>query len=127
MKPIIYLPFAALLMLGACTAAQKAEKAFGEEIFQHWVHSHEDDRADFRAFRPAAYAFPPARGREGFEIKKDGNCTHHQIGPVDVPVLVEGKWSMPDKQILRIAPSDGSAAIDLHILSVDKDMLKVQL
>lgn len=35
---------------------------------RRWLHSHEEDTADVRVYRPAEYPFPPARGRDGFEF-----------------------------------------------------------
>ncbi len=39
------------------------------ELFQHWMHSHEEDSGDVQVYRPADYDFPPARGRRGFELQ----------------------------------------------------------
>jgi hypothetical protein len=121
-----YLLFAALLLV-ACNSAKKAERNFGEALFQHWVHSYEDDQDGYRAFRPAGYEFPPARGREGFELKKDGTFTHHQIGPVDAPVQVVGKWEMKDKTTLKITPAEpGAEPWEMQVVEAAKDMLKIK-
>lgn len=113
------------LALLSCNSVKKAERVFGSELFAHWVHSHEEDSADYRVFRRADYAFPPSRGREGFEIKSDGSFAHHQIGPVDAPVIVEGKWKLQGDDILRINPQTGDAWT-LQIVEVSKDVLKVK-
>ena len=119
--------FFAALSLGACNSAKKAERAFGEALFQHWTHSYEDDQDGYRAFRPASYEFPPARGREGFELIKDGTFIHHQIGPVDAPVQAAGKWEMKDKSTLTITPADPEAQPwEMVVIEVKKDMLKIK-
>ncbi len=123
MTPYLFLA----LFFAACNPAKKAERTYGTDFFQHWVHSHEDDGPDYRAFRPSDFSFPPARGREGFEIKKDGSFVHHQIGPADAPVVVEGKWTMKDKSTLKVTLSaPDSPSFELHIAEVQKDMLKLK-
>jgi hypothetical protein len=46
-----------------------------------WVHSHEEDSDEEMVFRPAAYEFPPSRGRRSFELKPDGILAEGGIGP----------------------------------------------
>lgn len=117
--------FAFSLAFLSCNSVKKAERIFGSELFAHWVHAHEEDGSDHRVFRRADYAFPPSRGREGFEIKSDGSFVHHQIGPVDAPVIVNGTWKMQGEDILRISPETGEAWT-MQILEVNKDMLKLK-
>ena len=50
-----------------------------DALYQHWVHSHEEDTNTEIVFRPATYNFPRSRGRRSFELKTDG-------------ILVEGAW-----------------------------------
>ena len=123
MKHFILIAFCLAFL--SCNSTKKAERIFGSELFAHWVHSHEEDGADHRVFRRADYAFPPSRGREGFEIKSDGSFIHHQIGPVDAPVVVEGKWSMQGDNTLRISPQTGETWT-LQLIEVNKDLLKVK-
>jgi hypothetical protein len=113
------------LMAAACNSAKKAERVFGDDLFQHWTHLHEEDGDGYRTFRPSGYDFPPARGREGFEIKKGGEFIHHQIGPVDVPVQAPGKWVMKGKNTLAVTPAEGQA-FELVILEVKKEVLKLK-
>ena len=47
----------------------QASKALPDALWQHWVHSFEEDGRASRAYRPRSYAFPRARGREGFELQ----------------------------------------------------------
>jgi hypothetical protein len=44
-------------------------------IFKHWVHSWEEDTEDVAVYRPSDYQFPLSRGRDGFEIKKNGDLS----------------------------------------------------
>jgi len=47
-----------------------------------WVHSHEEDSDEEMVFRPAAYEFPPSRGRRSFELKPDGIPPYGDAGYV---------------------------------------------
>lgn len=123
MKHFILLAFCTAFL--SCNSVKKAERVFGSELFAHWVHSHEEDGAGYRVFRRSDYAFPPSRGREGFEIKADGSFVHHQIGPVDAPVTVEGKWKLQGDNMLIIRPQTGDVW-SFQILEVNKDVLKVK-
>ena len=115
-----------LLLASACSSTQRAEKAFGESIFQHWVHAHEEDQAEYRAFRPVGYELPPSRGREGFEIRRDGSFIHYPIGAADMPGEAPAKWRLKDKSTLLVTPDDPTRpSFELQILEVDKGLLKI--
>ncbi len=64
-----------------CTVQQGATPP--QEIFKHWIHSHEEDGDDYRIFRPSSYEFPLSRGREGFEIKENGTFIWYRIAPAE--------------------------------------------
>jgi len=70
-------------------------------LFQHWVSSREenDTKQSYKVYRPVGYAFPPSRGREGFEIKEKGTYISRPIGPADVNGYVEEKWSLKDDEL----------------------------
>ena len=63
-------------------------------LAQKWVHSHEEDTDDEMVFRPASYAFPPARGRSEIELNSDGTYVERVPGPVDVPEERGGRWRL---------------------------------
>lgn len=118
--------FLILLLASACSSTKRAEKAFGEHLFQHWVHAHEEDQAEYRAFRPAGYELPPSRGREGFEIRRDGSFLHYPLGAADAPEQAAATWKLSGKSTLAVTPSEpGRPAFELHILEAEKDLLKV--
>ncbi len=123
MKPITLLTV--ILLSLSCNSTKKAERTFGEDLFRHWVHSFEDDSTGYRAFRPADYAFPPARGREGFEIQKGGAFVHYAIGPADGSIAVSGTWTMKGNNTLSVKLEEG-AEMEIQILELSKDMLKVK-
>src|SRR5437773_10922028 len=61
-------------------------------LARHWVHSHEEDRPEYQAFRPLDFSFPPSRGRRAFDIRADGTVTFYDIAAADGPGKVEGSW-----------------------------------
>ena len=95
-----------------------------EELIGAWVHAHEDDTDEVRVYRPASYDFPPARGREGFEIKAGGECIYHGIAPADGSTSEPATWSWEEGGKLVIRRKDREMVME--VLSVDKEMLKVK-
>ncbi|HUR54236.1 MAG TPA: hypothetical protein VMZ71_08900, partial [Gemmataceae bacterium] len=75
-----------------------------------WVHSHEEDTATTRVYRPAGYAFPPTRGRTGFQLQPDGVLSTHKPGPTDQTATAEGTWELADDQ-LSLNPKGGKAQV----------------
>ena len=69
----------------------QATQALPDSLWQHWVHSFEDDGPGFRAYRPKGYAFPPARGREGFPWSATGaTCSTRSRAATATP-----RWRAP--------------------------------
>ena len=92
---------------------------------RRWVHSHEEDTEEEMVFRPAAYEFPPSRGRRSFELKPDGTLAEGRIGPTDRPVEAQGTWELrDDRLVLRRDPSESPRV--MRIASVDDDRLVVE-
>jgi hypothetical protein len=92
---------------------------------RRWVHSHEEDTEEEMVFRPAAYEFPPSRGRRSFELKPDGTLAEGRIGPTDRPVEAQGTWELKDDRlVLRREPSEAPRV--MRIRSVDDDRLVVE-
>jgi hypothetical protein len=89
------------------------------------VHSHEEDSNEEMVFRPAAYEFPPSRGRRSFELKPDGILAEGGIGPTDRPMETQGTWELrDDRLLLRGDPSETPRV--MRIASVDDDRLVVE-
>jgi len=68
---------------------------------RRWVHSHEEDTDDELVFRDAStYSFPPARGRDAFELRPDGSYVETAPGPDDRPAAgPAGTWSLEDDKL----------------------------
>ena len=90
------------------------------QLLGHWVHSHEEDSGDLRVYRPAGYAFPPARGRRGFELLPDGAYVAHGPGPTDKPTSAPGRWEPAGDGRVRIGDEE------LEIVSLEPDRLVVR-
>ena len=95
------------------------------DVTGHWVRSHEEDTSDERVFRPATYGFPPARGRESFELRADGSYTEHGPGPADVPEEHEGTWSREGDRLVLVSDGDRPGHA-WRIRALDADRLAVE-
>ncbi len=95
------------------------------ELFGHWVHSHEEDRAGEEVDRPLGWRFPLARGRSAFEIKPDGEFVEHGPGPVYVSVANKGRWQAVTADRISVSLSGGKS-YELHVSSVGPGLLKVR-
>jgi len=92
-----------------------------------WVHSHEEDSATERVYRPRGFAFPPARGRESFRLRAGGALVEGGPGPADVPEEVAGHWSIADDGTITLAgPRTGATPRRLEVVSVSRDRLVVR-
>ena len=104
-------------------------------LYKKWIHSHEDDQGDVKAYRPDTYKFPPARGRSGFTFKENGEFIQHNIHPADRgTVPVNGKWEAnpvpasggTGNKTLKISLED-KTSYQIEIVSLEDDMLKVKI
>ena len=93
-----------------------------EELVGHWVHSHEEDSPTTLVFRPAAWDFPPSRGRTGFELRPDGTYTGSEPGPTDAPAESQGTWTLEGDRL--VLSSDGDRSFEIE--SAEPDRLVVR-
>jgi len=93
-------------------------------LAQEWVHSHEEDTATTRVYRPARFPFPPSRGRRGFHLQPGGTLTARKPGPTDRTVVAAGRWKLRDER-LELSPQGEDAQI-LHVESLEPDRLVVK-
>ena len=70
-----------------------SQKLLKKVIGMEWVHYHEGDAPNRRAYKPADFDFPPSRGRDRFQIFPDGTAKITLIGPNDAPVERKGIWN----------------------------------
>jgi len=95
--------------------------------FQHWIHSHEEDRAGTEVFRSARYPFPPARGRTGFELKQSGEFIEFRIGSDDrLPEEVRGKWELKERSKIYVELGRERRSYVLYIVSLETDSVRLR-
>lgn len=91
-----------------------------------WIHSSRETSGDVLTYRPREYPLPPARGRSGFELRRDGTVLRLDIAPTDGSRGMDGRWESPAPDQLRITYDDGHVEI-LTIIAVSDDMLRVRV
>ncbi len=92
-----------------------------------WVHSHEDDTSKVMVYRPDSYSFPPARGRDGFQLRADGTLILSAPGPADRSQVQAGQWQLRDDEVLVFTDSTGERARELgQIITVDARRLIIR-
>jgi len=88
------------------------------------MHSHEEDTSEVAVYRPAGYAFPPARGRTGFEFLPDGKAVYYGIAAADGSNQIPGRWEAEGPDEVRVTVEDKHIQpMVLHVLSCDLDKL----
>lgn len=97
------------------------------DLLQRWLHSHEEDTATERVYRPAAHPFPPSRGRTGFELRPDRTCTRIGIAARDGSRETECTWSYADddERVVTLSLERGESQA-LRVVSVAPDRLVVR-
>jgi len=75
----------------------------------HWIHSHEEDTEGTTVYRRPSYRFPPARGRQGFELFEDGRAVVFGIAAADGSTQQEATWRLEDPRTLEITPTRADA------------------
>lgn len=90
-----------------------------------WIHSHEEDTGEERVFRPATSALPPARGRRQLELRADGRYIESSPGPVDIPVMSTGSWSLEGNELVLTDDAGGSDAV-LELVAAEPDRLAIR-
>jgi hypothetical protein len=118
------------LVLAACAGSTPADAPlppFDSALFKHWMHSFEEDTASAKVYRPKGYAFPRARGREGFELQPDGVYIRYDIGRGDGSASLKGTWKQIGPRLIEVRTADGAAASErLQILTYDDKVLTLR-
>ena len=95
------------------------------EIQRRWLHSHEEDTDAEMVFRPPTFAFPPSRGRYGFELRPDGTYTDLEIGSADGRVESDGRWELTGETLTLARGAHPGERRALKVLSCDAERLVV--
>ena len=96
------------------------------DLCQSWVHSYEEDTDTESVYRPAGFAFPPARGRTGFEFLTDKSCKLLGIAPADGSEVTDGTWEIEGEDILYIRINRKDTSQVLTVASIDHDRLAIR-
>ena len=93
-------------------------------LVKSWVHSHEEDSEDQVVYRPETFAFPPSRGRGGFDLDPNGTMTQFGPGPTDWTTTQRGRWKIEEDGRLALysAGSDSPSRV-MKITSLSEDKL----
>ena len=102
--------------------------ALPDALFGIWIHSHEQDRGDIRVYHTRDYDFPLARGRRGFEIRRDGAFVRHDIAPTDGLRSVPGNWENPSPGQIEVTfPDEPGRTLGFIIVACDDQTLEIRL
>ncbi len=116
------------LIFSIANCQNTLDPATEKALFQHWVHSYEDETGVGKVYRPSGYNFPRSRGRHGFQLKANGDCTEYAIAPTDGTLLRAAKWTYTSQQIIQIeylkANTDQTR---YQVLSVTDTMLTIKV
>ena len=93
-------------------------------LARFWVRAPEEDEGDVMAYRPHGWDLPPARGREGLELRTDGTAVVYEIAPGDGLCETGGRWRT-DGTSLDVEIDDGRGRW-LEIIEADETVLKVR-
>ena len=132
MKTILFLSVSFLFVCGALVSDPMHKSSKTKKMkfpFGTWMRSQEEDKdpnTTWLLYRPDSYDFPPARGRSGFTLLKDGTFILIQPSPVDGRQEKPGKWKLVSPGIIRISVP-GSSLSELHWKQKDKGLREVEM
>ncbi|SFO05926.1 hypothetical protein [Mycetocola miduiensis] len=75
-------------------------------LIGRWMHSHEEDTDTTEIYRPEEYAFPPARGRTGYEFMPDGQAIYIGIAAADGSTETHGRWELDADDRVSVTAED---------------------
>lgn len=94
-------------------------------IVNHWIHSHEEDSASSRVYRPSSYDFPLSRGREQWDLRADRSAVHYAIAPADGHEKRVGTWAYSDGKQLSITLSTGNYYYEVEHVDSTRLVMRV--
>jgi hypothetical protein len=97
-------------------------------MFKRWVHSREEDTEKEAVYRPAGYKLPLSRGRDAFELTKDGGFIKYGIGRDDAPDITKGRYETEGKNVIRVVfdKSQSMPQKSIEVISHGEDILKIK-
>lgn len=120
----LYLAF--FIILSVFLSANKCSKEIQKsDIYNTWLHSFEEDNGDIKVYRPNTYNFPPARGRKGFTIARNGEFVLHEIAPTDGLDSKKGTWKMKGDKVIEVTMNESGEKFDLTIYALQDGVLSL--
>jgi hypothetical protein len=132
MKAIYFLSLTVLFICCAMvTNPERKSTSKKKKKFPYgtWMRSQEEDKdpnSSWLLYRPDSYDFPPARGRSGFSVLKDGTFSLIQPSAVDGRETKAGTWKLVSPGLLQIKVP-GSSLTELRWKRKGKDLLEVEM
>jgi hypothetical protein len=123
---------ATLLSASSCHSTnrlptQTLQHPQASELLRTWRHSQEEDQGAVQVYRPATYAFPPARGREGYTFAPGGQLTKLAIAPTDGTQPLPGRWRWETAHILHLTLTGPPQQENRwEVVELTPDLLKVK-
>ena len=127
MKHVISILMIAAISSGFVLKPKKQKKSTFP--FGTWMRSQEEDKdpnASWLMYRPDSYKFPPARGRSGVTVLKDGRFALLGPSAVDGQDTSWGTWKREANNRMAISVS-GSAFKQLNWKSSKPGILLIEL
>ena len=118
-----------LALISMATEAKPKKQKRNLFPFGTWMRSHEEDadpNAAFLLYRPDHFPFPPARGRSGIIVKKDGRFALLGPSAVDGRDTSWGNWKQDAAQKFLISVK-GSSLSSLSWKSAGRGKLLIEL
>lgn len=96
-------------------------------IYNHWIHSYEEDINEIQVFRHDGYRFPPSRGRERLIIKEDGEFLQINIDPTDRKKANIGSWKLIKEDQMEVYFENNSKqSFIIEFVEVNQDLIKIR-
>lgn len=90
-----------------------------------WLHSYEEDSANYKAYRPDEFNFPPSRGRAGFKVENDSIFVKYAIAPTDGWKKEYGKYEVKDNKIRITFDEKNNKDLVYEIIKGSPDFLLI--
>jgi len=99
-------------------------------LFQHWIHSREEDVGLVEVYRPDGFDFPASFGRDGFALRPDGRFIQEEIGPADGVVRTKGRWTMDEPWVITatlegLSTDNEPQELKFEVVTVDDSILRI--
>jgi hypothetical protein len=96
-----------------------------ERLHGKWLRVPEEDASDTLVYRPSSQPLPPARWRDGIELRADGTALALKPGRADVAKQRAGSWKLEGDR-LHLSWADGGSPQELVLLEATPTVLRFE-